>query len=304
MSGRLRHRGDCGLDEEGFRMKRSLWLLTAALGALALLLPLGASAGGSPSTGVAAAPTLTSQARGADATGADSGTLTFAAKLDVRYPPADCAAGTPSGVDCFARAGEGIIRGLGSVSESFGYEIEGAPADCAVDMVRLLPATARLSVPGKGEIELRVDGTGCVTRVIGQPLHAQAHFTIAGGSGRYVGASGGGTYTDESFGPPADHGRDTWTGTLVVPGLDFDLTPPVLSGARSRTIRAPIGRARVRVAYSVTAQDDVDGTLTATCRPRSRSWFKVGRTTVRCSAIDTSGNEGTATFVVTVRHPR
>ena len=28
--------------------------------------------------------------------------------------------------------------------------------------------------------------------------------------------------------------RSTWTGTLVVPGLEFDVTPPTLSGATSK----------------------------------------------------------------------
>jgi hypothetical protein len=233
---------------------------------------------------------------------ADAGTLTFQAEVSVAYPATPCPAGTPSGVECFARTGRGSIRGLGNVNESYAYEVESA--GCDADFVRLLPTTARLSVPGKGEIELRVGGTGCVARVAPQPLRAEADFTITGGSGRYAGASGGGTYSDLSFGPPSFRGRDTWRGTLVVPGLDFDLTPPALSGATSTTIRAPRRLKRVRVAYDVTAQDDVDGAVPVTCRPRSRSWFKIGRTLVRCSATDTSANESTAAFVVTVKRRR
>jgi hypothetical protein len=123
------------------------------------------------------------------------------------------------------------------VIESYAYEVDPAPPGCGADMVRVLPTTARLSVAGKGEIELHVGGTGCV------------------------------------------------------PGLDFDLTPPVLAGASNRTIRAPKGRRRVRVVYSVTAQDNVDGAIAASCRPkRGARSGSVVRPSV-CSAIDTSGNE-------------
>jgi hypothetical protein len=241
---------------------------------------------------------------GADVTAADTGTLTLDAQLDVAYPPTGCPAGTPLQVECYARTGRGIIRGLGSVAESYAYQVDSMPAGCGDDMVRLLPTTARLSVAGKGEIEVRINGTGCVPRIPPQPLQAEADFTITGGTGTYAGASGGGRYRDDSYGPPTFRGRDTWTGTLIVPGLAFDLTPPVLTGARNRRVRTPRGRKRVRVAYSVRAQDDIDGTLAASCRPKSRSWFTVGRTRVRCSAIDTSANEGTATFTVTVKRRR
>jgi HYR domain len=230
-----------------------------------------------------------------------AGTLTLVFELQVTYPPTDCPASAPSSLECYVRTGKGIVRGLGSVDESFAYFVDNQPAGCEPDCVRLLLGMARLSVPGKGEIELRVGGAGCTSR-IPPPLRAEESFTITGGTGRYVGASGDGTYTDVSHGPPTWRGTDTWTGTLIVPGLDFDLTPPTLTGAANRTIRAPRRLKRVRVVYAVTAQDDVDGALSVTCRPRSGSWFTVGRTTrVRCSATDTSGNESTADFAVTVK---
>jgi len=61
---------------------------------------------------------------------------------------------------------------------------------------------------------------------------------------------------------------------------------------------------RVRVRFSVAAHDDVDGAVPVTCRPRSGSYFKIGRTVVTCTAMDTSANERTARFAVTVRPPR
>ena len=77
-----------------------------------------------------------------------------------------------------------------------------------------------------------------------------------------------------------------------------------LTGTRNRTVRAPRGSKRARVAYSVTAHDDVDGAVPVTCSPRSGSWFRIGRTVVRCSVTDTSANEAMATFAVTVKRAR
>jgi hypothetical protein len=57
----------------------------------------------------------------------------------------------------------------------------------------------------------------------------------------------------------------------------------------------------MRVAYVVKAHDEVDANVPVECRPRSGSWFKVGRTTVRCLATDASANEASASFVVTVK---
>jgi hypothetical protein len=235
---------------------------------------------------------------------ADTGTFTLAAELAVRYPPQACPPGTPSSIECFARAGSTTIRGLGTVTESYPYSVDGSPVGCAINQVRVLPATVHFTVAGKGEIGLRVDGSDCLDRVPPAPVQGVETFTITGGTGRYAGASGGGTIAHVSNGPPAWSGRDTWTGTLVVPGLEFDLTAPVVTGARNRTVRAPGGKRRVRVKYAVSARDDVDGAIRAACRPKSGSRFGLGRTRVRCAATDRSGNESRATFVVTVKRAR
>jgi hypothetical protein len=107
-----------------------------------------------------------------------------------------------------------------------------------------------------------------------------------------------------SFGPPSFRGRDTWKGTLVVPGLEFDLSPPTLSGAANKVVRAPRKAKAARVSFTVSARDDVDCSVPVTCKPRSGSRFKVGKTRVTCSATDTSGNAASATFTVTVKPRR
>jgi HYR domain-containing protein len=235
---------------------------------------------------------------------ADTGSLTFEVEMPVTYPPATCPAGTSNSVECFTRTGSGIVRGLGTVQESFPYFVDNTPPGCAADQVRALPTTALLSVPGKGEIDVRLDGTGCLTRIPPAPVIGEETFTITGGSGRYAGASGGGTIAHRSTAAAGFRGSDTWTGSLAVPGLAFDLTPPVLSGARNRTIRAPHKAKRIRVTYSVTASDAVDGAVPAKCTPRSGSRFKIGRNVVRCSATDSSANTGAARFTIAVKRKR
>ena len=132
-------------------------------------------------------------------------------------------------------------------------------------------------------------------------------FPVTGGSGAYVGASGAGTVAIAgNFSPSFGHavGVDTWTGTLVVPGLEFDLTPPALRAPAAKTVRVPKRLKRTRVSYAASARDDVDGAVPVSCKPTSGSRFKLGRTVVRCSATDTSGNTAAASFTVTVKRRR
>jgi hypothetical protein len=193
------------------------------------------------------------------------------------------------------------------MKETHNYVLENGPAGCVptppADAVRLIPSTVVLSVAGKGSVDLSTSGTGCLFRI--GTLIATETFTITGGSGAYAGASGGGT-VETHFNPPGNSfsGADIWTGTLIVPGYAFDLTPPTIKGAKNRTVRVPRRAKRVRVKYSVTAVDDVDSNVPVTCRPRSGSRFRVGTTRVKCDATDTSANPITARFTVTVRRRR
>jgi hypothetical protein len=176
-----------------------------------------------------------------------------------------------------------------------------ARPECPTDTFRVFGYPALLTVAGKGAVEVLVADTNeCFG--LGAVLNPTQAFTITGGSGLYAGASGSGTVQHRaSFRDPGAVGEDTWNGTLVVPGLDFDVTAPTLSGAAGKTVRAPRRAKRVRVRYNVTARDEIDGAVPVSCRPKSGSRFKIGRTVVSCSATDTSGNTGKATFKVTVK---
>src|SRR5215207_10484285 len=89
-----------------------------------------------------------------------------------------------------------------------------------------------------------------------------------------------------------------------------------------RGVEATTANGGTQVTFTVTAQDDVDGTATLeeddttitqdedvggdidiSCEPASGTVFPIGETTVECSATDEAGNEGTASFTVTVNPP-
>ena len=235
------------------------------------------------------------------------GSLALQIDIDLSNPETPCPTGTPTTFQCFARTGSAVVPGLGAMQESHNYVLENGPAGCVpspgADAVRLIPSTVVLTIAGKGSLDLSTSGTGCLSR--DGTLIATETFTIKGGTGAYAGASGGGT-VQTHFNAPGNSfsGADIWTGTLIVPGYAFDLTPPTINGAKNRTVRVPHRAKRARIRYSVTAEDDVDPSVPVTCRPRSGSRFRVGRTRVTCSAMDTSANTRTATFTVTVRRRR
>jgi len=57
----------------------------------------------------------------------------------------------------------------------------------------------------------------------------------------------------------------------------------------------------VRVTFKLGAVDAVDGAVPVVCAPKSGSRFRIGRTRVRCLAMDGSGNGQIATFTVIVK---
>jgi hypothetical protein len=176
----------------------------------------------------------------------------------------------------------------------------GPPTCPSADVGKPLTTTGKLVVAGKGEIRFTIaDGRRCIDI---EPIRDEPQdFTITGGTGAYEGASGNGTLDRALTG---GRGSETWSGTLVVPGLEFDLTPPTLAGATSKTVRAYKGAKHVRVTYTVTATDAKDGNVPTACTPRSGSQFRIGRTNVKCAATDTSANTVSASFTVTVKPSR
>jgi len=80
--------------------------------------------------------------------------------------------------------------------------------------------------------------------------------------------------------------QDSTAPVVTVPG-DFTVSAMSLFGSS--------------VPFSVSALDDIDGVLNTTCTPPSRSTFAIGSTTVTCTATDSAGNIGSASFVISVQ---
>jgi hypothetical protein len=208
----------------------------------------------------------------------------------------------PAATQCRARTSTASVRGLGTVSLTYTWPLGVGPPACAADLARALPATGRLSVAGKGEITFALAEVAQCVPEAGFPQNRPQEFTITGGTGPFAGAVGRGTVAGRSIGGGV--GSETWTGTLDVPGLTFDLTPPTLSEANAKSVRVPKKAKTARVTFELTATDDVDGSVPVSCQPKSGSRFKVGRTRVRCEATDTSANTAKAAFTVTVQRRR
>jgi hypothetical protein len=229
-----------------------------------------------------------------------AGALNLQGALQLISDPITCPPEAPPGVaECRARTGKGLLRGLGRATEIYTWYYRLGPPTCPADLGIPLATTGRLIVEGKGEIRFALaDGVAC--REQDDIRLEPQSFTITGGTGPYDGASGSGTLERNVSGA----GTETWTGTLVVPGLEFDVTPPTLSGTKSKTVRTSSRAKRVRVTYKVTASDAVDGQVRVSCKPGSGARFPIGRTFVRCAATDSSGNASRATFVVKVKRRR
>jgi hypothetical protein len=80
-----------------------------------------------------------------------------------------------------------------------------------------------------------------------------------------------------------------------------DVTKPIVTVPANKTVEAT-GANGATVNYAaVTAEDDVDGAIDATCSKASGTVFPIGTTKVTCSAKDAAGNIGDSFFTVTVQ---
>jgi hypothetical protein len=226
------------------------------------------------------------------ASGDSTGTLNVSTQLPTgHWQTVSCPDGTTGANPyCFSVSGNGGVPGLGQTSESYSFVIDDYQSGSSN-----FHFTATIDVPGKGTMNVSgsTPSPSCTCSPYGVPLN----FTITGGTGMYSGAQGSGTTL-------FDPDRSEWSGTLNVPGYEFDTTAPVISVKAPRTVRAPKGAKRVRVHYSAGALDNVDGAVPVKCTPKSGSKFKVGRTHVTCKATDSSANTATKRFTVTVKRRR
>ena len=78
-------------------------------------------------------------------------------------------------------------------------------------------------------------------------------------------------------------------------GLDFEEAKIITDGDLYVESKFPS-----QVAFNVIAKDDANNKLHVECDKATNSFFEVGKTTVRCMAIDKFGNEVRESFVITV----
>lgn len=234
-----------------------------------------------------------------------TGTLELKASLDVSSQLSGC---TLVGIatDCASREVSGPFRGLGRVAGSYDYEMDLRSGACGSGLGKALSYPIRLEVAGKGAVDVVTTETACADSTSVKAQTQSQAFTVTGGTGIYAGASGSGMLQRSLVANlgEIESGIETWTGTLTVPGLEFDVVRPTFSGAKSRTVVAPRHAKSVRVKFVVTATDAVDGRVPVKCVPRSGTRFPIGRNRVHCSATDTSANAATASFTIAVRRHR
>jgi hypothetical protein len=217
---------------------------------------------------------------------------------DFAVPLGSCPHGYAT--DCFAFTDLAAIPGLGFVTERHTLAIDSGSPSCTI--VHVTPVVWKIAHKGSIDATLPFNPT-CG----GLPTS----FTITGGTGVFAGASGNGSFTP-MFLASADTLYDTvldeywyeddWSGTINLPNYTPDWTPPVIAGAHPITVTVAKNVRRTRVRFKLTARDDVDGSVPVQCKPKSGSFFKLGTTTVNCTASDYSANTSTAQFSVTVAH--
>ena len=79
-----------------------------------------------------------------------------------------------------------------------------------------------------------------------------------------------------------------------------DTTPPAITAPAGITVEATGSSGVGAVTYSASATDNLDGAVPVSCAPASGSAFPLGSTTVTCTASDSHGNNGSASFTVNV----
>ena len=221
----------------------------------------------------------------------DGPTLVFHVSIVSKFVERTCAPGSSVGTECFHYNAGKIVPGLGRTSLAWDETID-RTGSCGIwKVLHGSWITPEGTIPFSGTSE------GCPS--INEGTGATVKIMFAPGS-----ASGTAT---AKFGQANVSAIKTepvrWSGTLAIPNVTFDTTPPKIAHVAAKVVKIHRGH-RARAFYKVAATDAIDGLLKAKCRPRSGSFFPIGRTRVTCSATDTSGNTATTSFHVIIERRR
>jgi len=98
----------------------------------------------------------------------------------------------------------------------------------------------------------------------------------------------------------ADAAGNVGNASFIISVIEYDSTPPTVSVPSDMTLDEIASNVGAVGVFSVSATDNVDGSITPTCSHSSGTQFSVGSTIVTCTAQDANGNTGTASFTITV----
>jgi hypothetical protein len=224
---------------------------------------------------------------------AAAGSLHFDVVLPGKFESTQCLQGGEQ-ARCFLVDIGGLVPGLGRATVH-----ERVLQSGEMDLELCEPQTRHgtFTTP-RGTIDYVATGIDCpATREQNGGYRAVvANWRIVGGSGAFAGATGRG---QESVRVEGQRVFIHLHGDLTAAAAEFDTARPFL-GAVPQVVRVRSSRATV-VRYRVPAgRDAVDGQVAVRCTPPSGTRFRVGRTVVRCEAVDKSGNAAVRTFVVLV----
>ena len=155
-----------------------------------------------------------------------------------------------------------------------------------------------LTLPGDQNVETEDPGGKSVTYSV------SASDIVSGSIAPSCNHSSGDTFpvgTTAVHCTATDGAGNATSGDFNVTVSFVDHAPPVLSGYGDKSVEANGPAGSVVNFPTPTAVDSLDGPIgVVSCTPASGSTFPLGTTTVNCSATDSHGNTGQATFNVRV----
>ena len=197
-----------------------------------------------------------------------------------------------------------LALGAAAVASADNIQIEGS-GDVAAEPGSSVVIAWRIHETGSDGCSVNPDAPVVVTVTPSGPVSASAStltFTACGSSQGVI-------FTVAADAPPGDYvvtvsvsdptigGDGTATIHVPEPPPPPDTTPPVVTAPAAQTLEAT-SSAGATSAFSGTAVDDVDGSLSAPCAPTT---YPIGSSSVTCTATDAAGNSGSAQFTVTVQ---
>ena len=125
-----------------------------------------------------------------------------------------------------------------------------------------------------------------------------AFTTYRGGFGEiYVMNADGSEQTNISNNRGSTEYHPDW-GTAT--SSEEDIIPPVITVPDDITEEATSADG-AQISFEVSAEDDIDGAVDASCDYDSGDTFPIGETLVTCSAVDAAGNRAEESFTITVQ---